>query len=173
MAGNLLSNRESVSFDLMDQAQVCRMRRHGEDAMRKLIFVNLPVADLGRSIDFHERMGAVNDPMFTNETAAKMTYSDEIHVMLLTHERFADFTDKERVDAHRQAQALFCLSAESREEIDRLVELAGASGGRSDPGPVQEHGFMYGRSYEDPDGHIFELAWMDMAALEKAMAAAD
>ncbi len=140
--------------------------------MGKLIFVNLPVADLDRSIAFHEKMGAVNDPMFTDATAAKMTYSDEIHVMLLTHERFAEFTDKERVDARRQAQVLICFSAESREEIDRLTELAGTCGGRSDPGPVQEHGFMYGRSYEDPDGHIFELAWMDMEAARKALAAA-
>lgn len=113
--------------------------------MGKLIFVNLPVADLDRSIAFHEKMGAVNDPMFT---------------------------DKERVDARRQAQVLICFSAESREEIDRLTELAGTCGGRSDPGPVQEHGFMYGRSYEDPDGHIFELAWMDMEAARKALAAA-
>lgn len=140
--------------------------------MRKMIFVNLPVADLDRSVAFHEAMGAVKDPMFSNETAAKLTYSDEIHLMLLTHARFADFTDKDRVDAKHQAQVLICLSAESRAEVDELTERAGARGGRKDPGPVQDYGFMYGRSYEDPDGHIFELVWMDMEAATAAMGAA-
>ncbi|WP_185983578.1 VOC family protein [Aureimonas mangrovi] len=138
--------------------------------MPKLIFVNLPVTDLQRSIAFHEAVGGTLNPQFTDETAACIVISDTIHVMLLTHEKFAQFTTKTIPDAHANAQVLVCLSADSRDEVDALVDKAKAAGGGADPTPTQDYGFMYGRSYEDPDGHIFEVMWMDMEAATAAMA---
>jgi len=89
-------------------------------------------------------------------------------VMLLTHEKFGSFTSRKIPDAHQTAQVLLALSEESRDAVDAVTNKAGASGGTADPNPVQDHGFMYGRSYADPDGHIWEVCWMDMAALPKA-----
>ncbi len=132
--------------------------------MNRMIFVNLPVTDLGRSIAFYEAIGATADPHFRDETTQMMRLSDEICVMLLTHERFQGFTPRRIPNAHETAQVLLALSAGSRDEVDATTEKAGMAGGIADPNPVQEHGFMYGRSFADPDGHIWELAWMDMAA---------
>jgi predicted lactoylglutathione lyase len=137
--------------------------------MSKLIFVNLPVADLPAAKAFYEAIGAVNNPMFTDETAACMVFSDVIHVMLLTHEKFAQFTPKRIVDAKESSEVLICISAESREAVDEITEKALAAGGR-EPREKQDHGFMYGRSFEDPDGHIWEPMWMDMEAATAAMA---
>lgn len=136
--------------------------------MPKLIFVNLPVADVAKSTGFHEAMGATRDSRFCNESTSMMVYSETIYVMLLSHERFADFTDKSIIDAKTQVQVLLALSADSREDVDATVDRARRAGGRIDPCPTQDHGFMYGRSYEDPDGHVFEVVWMDV---EAAMAA--
>jgi uncharacterized protein len=136
--------------------------------MSKLIFVNLPVADLGRSIAFYEAVGAVKNEQFTDHTAACMVFSETIHVMLLTHDKFRQFTPKVIADAKTSTEVLICLSEESREAVDATVAKAGAAGGRIDPGPKQDYGFMYGRSYEDPDGHIFEVMWMDVAAATQA-----
>ncbi|RKR00120.1 VOC family protein [Maricaulis maris] len=138
--------------------------------MTQMIFVNLPVTDLDRSIAFYTAIGAVNEPRFSDDTAAMMVLSDTISIMLLTHKRFADFTDRTIIDAHSQVQVLNCLSRESREAVDEIRQAAIAAGGTPDPTPVQEHGFMYGRSFADPDGHIWEVMWMDMAAAEEAMA---
>jgi predicted lactoylglutathione lyase len=133
--------------------------------MSKLIFVNLPVTDLQRSRAFYAAIGAVNNPAFTDDTAACMVFSETIHAMLLTHDKWRQFTSKRIVDAHRDAQVMLCLSAADRDEVASLVDRAIAAGGKADPTPVQDHGFMYGRSFEDPDGHIWEVMWMDLAAL--------
>ena len=139
--------------------------------MPKMIFVNLPVADLARSIAFYEAIGARNEPMFTDETAACMVFSDTIHVMLLTHDKFRQFTPKGIADARVTSEVLICISADSREAVDDMVDRAGSAGGAIDPGPKQDYGFTYGRSFEDPDGHIWEVMWMDVEAAKTAMAA--
>ena len=133
--------------------------------MSKMIFVNLPVADLERSMAFYEAVGFTNNPQFTNDQAAAMMWSDEIVVMLLRHEFWRTFTDKAIPDARSVAQVLLCLSQDSREAVDAIVDKAVRAGGRSEPTPNQDLGFMYGRSFEDPDGHIWENAFMDMAAI--------
>ena len=138
--------------------------------MPKLIFVNLPVSDLVRSTAFYESIGATKDARFSDATAACMVLSETIHVMLLTHEKFRVFTPKPIPDAKTQCQVLLCLSEESREGVDAMVAKAQRSGVTIDPTPVQDYGFMYGRSFEDPDGHIWEVMWMDVeAALEAGL----
>ena len=135
--------------------------------MPKMFFLNLPVEDVARARRFHETMGATADARFCDDRTAAMVYSDTVVVMLLDRSRFADFTSKEIIDAKSRVQGWFCFSAESRAEVDERVGRAEAAGGQVDPCPLQDHGFMYGRSYEDPDGHIFELVWMDQAALAR------
>jgi len=130
------------------------------------IFVNLPVTDLTASCRFLESLGATNEPKFSDDTAACMVLSDSIFFMLLTHDKYRQFTPLPIGDATTSSTAIIALSVESREEVDRKVEAAVAAGGRADPGPVQDHGFMYGRSIADADGHHFELFWMDAAAAE-------
>ena len=132
--------------------------------MSRMIFVNLPVSDLGRSRAFLEALGAVNEPRFTDDTAACMTLSDSIHVMLLTHEKFRQFTPRAIADANSASQVLLCLSSDSRESVNATLERAVAAGGTADPSPKQDYGVMYGRSVADPDGHIWEVMWMDSAA---------
>lgn len=134
--------------------------------MPQMIFVNLPVADLDKSKAFYEAVGAANNPAFTDETAACMVVEEgSIHVMLLTHEKWATFTSKKIPDAHTTAQVLLCVSADSRDAVDGQVDKAVKAGGKADPTPTQDFGFMYGRSFEDPDGHIWEVMWMDPAAI--------
>jgi predicted lactoylglutathione lyase len=129
--------------------------------MGKLIFINLPVSDLGRSKAFYEAVGATNNPAFSDDTAACMVLTETIHVMLLTHAKWRQFTDKPIVDAHHHAQVLLCVSEDSREAVSATVDKASAAGGKADPTPTQDYGFMFGRSFEDPDGHIWEVMWMD------------
>jgi uncharacterized protein len=138
--------------------------------MSKLIFVNLPVADLPAAKAFYEAIGAVNNPQFTDETAACMVFSETIHVMLLTHEKFGQFTPKKIADAHTSSEVLICISADSRDAVDEITDKALAAGGR-EPREPQDYGFMYGRSFEDLDGHIWEPMWMDLEAATEAMAA--
>jgi len=132
--------------------------------MSKMIFVNLPVVDLDRSRAFYEAVGFTNNPQFSNEMAACMVWSDTIHVMLLTHDFWKTFTSKAIPDARTTAQVLLCISRESKADVDGIVAAAGKAGGVLDPTPTQDMGFMYGRSFEDPDGHIWETMWMDAAA---------
>ena len=139
--------------------------------MTRMIFVNLPVADLPRSRGFLEALGAVNEPKFTDDTGACMTLSDSIHVMLLTRDKFAQFTPRPIADAEAASEVLLCLSADSRESVDTTVERAVAAGGTADPAPKQDYGVMYGRSVSDPDGHIWEIMWMDDAAAEQGASA--
>jgi predicted lactoylglutathione lyase len=140
--------------------------------MPKLIFVNLPVQDLPRAVAFYEAVGATRNPQFSDDTAACMVFSETISVMLLTHPKFSQFTPRPIADARAATEVLVCLSAESRAEVDAVVGKAAAAGGQADPGPKQDYGFMYGRSFEDPDGHIWELMWMDMAAAQAASSTA-
>ena len=141
--------------------------------MPKMIFVNLPVSDLARSKAFYESVGATNNPQFSDETAACMVFSETIHVMLLTHAKWRTFTTRAIPDAKTSAQVLLCLSADSKDAVIGYVDKAVAGGGVADPTPTQDYGFMYGRSFEDPDGHIWEVMWMAMAAASEAMATAD
>jgi uncharacterized protein len=137
--------------------------------MSKLIFVNLPVADLAAAKAFYEAIGFTNNPQFTDETAACMVLTDTIHVMLLTHDKFAQFTPKKIADAKATSEVLICISEDSREGVDAITDKALAAGGR-EPREKQDYGFMYGRSFEDLDGHIWEPMWMDMAGFEAATA---
>ena len=134
--------------------------------MARMIFVNLPVTELEKAVAFYEAVGATKNPQFSDHTAACMVFSETIHVMLLTHEKFTQFTPRPVADARAASEVLLCLSAESREAVDEMVGAAAASGGVADPGFKQDHGFMYGRSFEDPDGHIWEVMWMDVAAMQ-------
>jgi len=132
--------------------------------MSRMIFVNLPVQDLARSIRFYEAIGARREPKFSNDAAAMMVVSDAIHVMLLTHPFYSSFTSKPIADAHATSQVLLCLSAESREQVDEIVRAASAGGGKTDQGLKQDqNAMMYGRDFEDPDGHGWEVMWMDPA----------
>ena len=135
--------------------------------MHRMIFVNLPVSDLGKSRAFLEALGATNEPKFTDDTAACMQLSDSIFVMLLTHDKFSQFTPRPIADANAGSEVLLCLSADSRENVDTTVERAVSAGGTADPGPKQDYGIMYGRSVSDPDGHIWEIMWMDQAAADR------
>lgn len=131
--------------------------------MSRLIFVNLPVTDLQRSTAFYEAIGAKKNPQFSDETAACMVLSETIHVMLLTHDKFRQFTPKRIADSHETSEVLICVSEDSRDGVDRITERALAAGGR-EPREAQDYDFMYGRSFEDPDGHIWEPMWMDVEA---------
>ena len=128
------------------------------------IFVNLAVKDLERSVEFFKKLGFAFDPRFTDETATCMIVSDEAFVMLLVEDRFKDFTRKDLADPTRQTEAILALSAESRTQVDQLAETALEAGGASANDPMDQ-GFMYGRSFEDLDGHIWELIWMDPSAI--------
>jgi predicted lactoylglutathione lyase len=138
--------------------------------MPKLIFVNLPVADLPAAKAFYEAIGATNNPQFTDDTAACMVFSDTIHVMLLTHDKFRQFTPKRIADAHSTSEVLIAISADSRDGVDEITDKALAAGGR-EAREKQDYGFMYSRSFEDPDGHIWEPMWMDLNAFLAAAAA--
>jgi predicted lactoylglutathione lyase/ABC-type transporter Mla MlaB component len=129
------------------------------------IFVNLAVEDLDRSVDFFKQLGFDFDPRFTDETATCMIVSDEAFVMLLVRDRFKDFTKKELADPAAQTEAIMALSADSREQVDELAEKALAAGVSPANDPI-EMDFMYSRSFQDPDGHLWELVWMDMSAVE-------
>lgn len=136
--------------------------------MPRSIFVNLPVSDLGKSRRFMEALGATNEPKFTDDTAACMQLSNAIFVMLLTHDKFGQFTPRPIADATAASEVLLALSVDDRESVDHLVERAVQAGGKADPSPLQDHGVMYGRSVADPDGHIWEIVWMDPQAAGQA-----
>src|SRR5580700_10354107 len=118
----------------------------GESIMTKQIFISLPVRDLPKSKAFYEAVGAVNNPQFSDDTAACMVLSDTIYVMLLTHAKWATFTKKPIVNAHESAEVAMALSCESRAAVDAFVEAGAAHGGKADANPAQDLGFMYQRS---------------------------
>ncbi len=134
--------------------------------MSTKIFVNLPVKDLNKSIEFFTKLGYTFNPQFTDETATCMIISEDIFAMLLTHDKFKTFTPKEICDATKSTEVLVCLSCESRENVDDQVRKAVAAGGTTYTQP-QDHGFMYGHGFQDLDGHIWELMWMDPSAVSQ------
>jgi predicted lactoylglutathione lyase len=133
--------------------------------MSRLIFVNLPVADLEASKAFFRHLGFEFDPKFTDESATCMIVSEQAYVMLLVKDRFADFTKKGVVDATKATEAILALSADSREAVDEFADTALANGATPANDPM-DMGFMYSRSFDDPDGHLWEVVWMDPAAVE-------
>jgi uncharacterized protein len=140
--------------------------------MSRMLFINLPVSDMERSKRFYEAIGARNEPKFSNEHGSMMRFSDQIAVMLLTHDFYRTFTAKPVADAHAASQVLLCISCDSPTSVDAMVDAAAANGGKADPGPKQDMGgLMYGRSFEDPDGHHWEPMWMDASAAEQGAAA--
>ena len=128
-------------------------------AARK-IFVNLPVKDLDKSMAFFKALGFTFNAQFTDETAACMVISDDIYAMLLTQDKFKQFTPKAIADATKSSEVLTCLSAESKDAVNKMADAALKAGGQKLREP-QDYGFMYERSFQDPDGHIWEIMWMD------------
>ncbi len=139
--------------------------------MPKMIFVNLPVTDLQRATAFYEALGASKNPQFSDDTASCIVFSETIHVMLLTHDKYLQFSPRPIGDAHQTSQVLLCISADSRAEVDEMIDSAAAAGGVADPSPKDEYDFMYGRSFEDPDGYLWGVNWLDMAMLGNQHAA--
>jgi predicted lactoylglutathione lyase len=128
------------------------------------LFVNIPVNDLQRSIDFFEALGFAFNPQFTDATATCMLVGGDAYFMLLDKARFAGFSKRPVGDPRTETNALFALSMESRAEVDEMVKKAVAAGGSLAVDP-QDHGFMYGRSFYDLDGHHWEVFWMDPKAI--------
>ncbi|MDW5377746.1 lactoylglutathione lyase [Halomonas sp. HP20-15] len=132
--------------------------------MSRMIFVNLPVADLDRAMAFYDVLGFTNNPHFTDETAACMVWSEAIHVMLLTHAKWRTFTTRP-IPPTDASEVMLALSCENRAAVDAMCEAAAANGGTADVNPPQDLGFMYGRAMMDLDGHVWETVWMDPAAM--------
>ncbi|MFD5337245.1 VOC family protein [Streptomyces hawaiiensis] len=132
---------------------------------QQMIFVNLCTGDLDASKKFFTELGFTINEQFSDDTTASVVISETIVVMVHTKEKYSQFTKKEIADSTKTSEALLALSAESREKVDELVEKAVAAGG-SVSGETQDHGFMYGRAFDDVDGHTFEVVWMDPTAVE-------
>lgn len=135
--------------------------------MSRMLFPNLPVKDLDRSVAFFTGLGFTFDARFTDETATAMIVNEQATVMLLTESKFAEFTIRPLADPTQQTAAIMALSAESREDVDAFADKALELGGSAAKEPL-DYGFMYGRSFMDPDGHHWEVFWMDPAALEQS-----
>jgi predicted lactoylglutathione lyase len=127
--------------------------------MATQIYVNLPVKSLKRTVDFFTALGFTFNQKFTDENATCMIVSEDIYVMLLVESFFQRFTPKAICDAHRSTEVLVCLSCESRDAVNNMVEKAVAAGGKT-PNPPKDHGFMYQHGFEDLDGHLWELVYM-------------
>lgn len=136
--------------------------------MARMIFVNLPVADLERAKAFYSAIGFVNEPRFTDDTAACMVWSETIFVMILTHEKWKTFTTRPIPDTG-SSEVMLCLSCENREEVVDLNTKAGVAGGTADINPPQDYGFMMSHAFADLDGHVWEVMWMDPAAASGEM----
>jgi uncharacterized protein len=134
--------------------------------MSRKIFVNLPVKDLERSMSFFKKLGFQFNPQFTDDTAACMVIADDIYAMLLTHAKFKMFTKKEIADATTFTEVLTALSFESKREVNDFVDTA-LKAGAIEAGKPQDHEFMYGRSFDDLDGHTWEIFWMDPNHIQK------
>ena len=132
--------------------------------MARQIFVNLPVQDLKKSMDFFSTLGFTFNQQFTDNTAACMVISEDIYTMLLTHAKFKEFTPNPICDATKSTEMLVCLSCDSRAAVDDMVRKAVAGGGKTYNQP-QDHGFMYGHGFQDLDGHIWELIYMEPSAI--------
>ena len=132
----------------------------------RLTFINLPVKDLAASQAFFGELGFTFDPKFTGDDAACLVISDQAFAMLLTEPKFAEFATKPVADARASTEAILGVSAESREEVDALADRALAAGAKP-AGDTMDYGFMYGRSFQDPDGHHWEVIWMSQEAVEQ------
>ncbi|WP_298562535.1 VOC family protein [Streptomyces luteogriseus] len=132
---------------------------------QQMIFVNLCTGDLGASKKFFTELGFTINEQFSDDTTASVVISETIVVMVHTKEKYSQFTKKDIADSTKSSEVLIALSSESREKVDELVEKAVAAGG-SVSGETQDHGFMYGRAFDDVDGHTFEVVWMDPAAVQ-------
>jgi predicted lactoylglutathione lyase len=135
--------------------------------MATQIFVNLAVKDLKRSMEFFRRLGFTFNSQFTDETAACMVIAGDIYAMLLTHPKFREFTRKEIADATRTTEVLTCLSVDNRAKVDEMVEAA-IDGGATEAREAMDYGFMYGRSFNDLDGHIWEIIYMDPSSIQQS-----
>jgi uncharacterized protein len=133
--------------------------------MSRMIFINLPVANLAASKRFYEAVGFTNNPQFTDDTAACMVLSESINVMLHTHAKWRKFT-RRPIPPVTSSEVMLALYCESREAVDAMNKTAVANGGKADINPAQDLGFMYNRSLSDPDGHIWEAVWMNPAAIQ-------
>jgi predicted lactoylglutathione lyase len=132
--------------------------------MATKIFVNLPVKDLDKSKEFFTKIGFTINPQFTNDKAACVVISESIYAMILKEDFFKTFTPKKQIaDANKTTEVIIALSANSKEEVNELLDKSFAAGAK-EARPAEDHGFMYGRSFEDLDGHIWEVFWMDMNA---------
>ncbi|OKY26026.1 VOC family protein [Thalassotalea sp. PP2-459] len=131
--------------------------------MTSMIFVNLPVANLSAAIKFYQAVGFDNNPKFTDDTAACMVWSENIHVMLLTHEKWRHFTQRP-IPEISSSEVMLALSLTDKKRVDVMLKTAHECGGIADVNPVQDFGFMYGRAFTDLDGHVWEAMWMDPAA---------
>lgn len=135
--------------------------------MKTSIFINLPVKNLSRSVDFFTKVGFTFNPQFTDENATCMVIGETIFVMLLVEKYFKTFISKEICDTTKDAEAIIALSFGSREKVDQIMHKAIEAGG-TEPRKAQDHGWMYQRSLQDPDGHLWEVFWMDESAIKKA-----
>ena len=131
------------------------------------VFLNLPVKDLNKSKEFFAKLGFTFNPQFTDQNAACMVISEDNYAMLLVESFFKTFTKKEIADAKKSTEVLIALSAENKEKVDEMLGKALAAGAK-EPRAPQDHGFMYGRAFEDPDGHIWEIFWMDPKAINQS-----
>jgi predicted lactoylglutathione lyase len=165
MRHSVVSVTLGVSFKFARTVSFNKLSK-GENMATK-IFVNLPVKSLNKSVEFFTKLGFRFNPQFTDETATCMIVSDDIFVMLLTEEKFKTFTPKEICDATKSTEVLVCLTSESREEVVEMVRKAVAAGGTTYKEP-QDHGFMYGHGFQDLDGHIWELIFMEPSAVNQA-----
>jgi uncharacterized protein len=130
-----------------------------------MIFVNLPVKDIAASTRFYQAIGCDKNDQFSDHQASSMAWSDTITIQLLANDYFATFTPRPIADATRTTEVLIALTLESREEVDAMTKAAAAAGGQADVRAPMDLGFMYNRSFGDPDGHVFEAVWMDMSAM--------
>jgi uncharacterized protein len=132
--------------------------------MSKSIFISLPVTDLNKSVIFYKSIGFLNNPQFTDDTAACMIWSEQNNIMLITHEKWCTFT-KRPIPATSSSEMALNLSCDSRESVNAMIEAAAANGGTIDINPPEDHGFMFTRDFIDPDGHALGAMWMDLSAI--------
>jgi hypothetical protein len=132
---------------------------------KQSVFISLPVSHLSKSMDFYQSVGFTKKILFPENTGAWLFLTDAFSVVLLPHEKWKEFTDRVIPDAKKSAQFGLSISKESKAAVDKTIDQAVQAGGKADPNPVEEFEFMYGRSVEDPDGHILEFKWMDMSSM--------
>lgn len=132
--------------------------------MSRMILLNLPVRDLAASTEFYVALGGTVNPQFSGESSTSLMVTDAIGVMLLTHDHYRQFTKRPIGDPRRDSQVLIALTVDDRDAVDATLTRAVAAGGRADPNPAQDLGFMYNRHIEDPDGYVWEIVWMNPSA---------